>query len=190
MNHSPFCTLSADKISKQIILIPFCQKYDSQVNHLLDAAFGIDRHKKSSYKLRETCLKIDDLSLVAIDKKSGDILASIAYWQLKIAGEKALLLGPLAVNPTYQGQGLGKYLMDETLKLANKIAPLRGWKFTILIGDLDYYQKSGFQRVPFEVIDYPQPTDTNRVLYFEFEPNSLQLLIDEKPLPLRLNEND
>lgn len=188
MNNSLLSTLSADQIS----IKPFHQKHDNQVNQLLDAAFGLDRLQKSSYKLRETCQKIDDLSLVALLKGEGEpdeVLASIAFWQLDVAGQTALLLGPLAVNPKYQGLGLGKRLMDETLKLAQKVAALRGWKFTILIGDLDYYQKSGFKRVPYGAIDYPSPTDPNRVLYFEFEKGSLQKLIDGASLPLKLNNN-
>ncbi|PCI86007.1 MAG: GNAT family N-acetyltransferase [Hyphomicrobiales bacterium] len=189
MNHFSLRALSADQVS----LTPYQAKYQEPVSQLLDAAFGVDRHNKSSYKLRETCEKIDDLSLIALHKnQNGDevILASIAYWQLNVAGQSALLLGPLAVNPEFQGLGLGKKLMDETLSVAQKIASLRGWKFTILIGDLDYYKKSGFQRVPYGAIDYPPPTDPNRVLYFEFEQGSLQKLIDNAPLPLRLNNND
>ncbi|MBL1420074.1 MAG: N-acetyltransferase [Alphaproteobacteria bacterium] len=189
MKHFPLHAVSADQVS----LTPYQAKYQDQVSQLLDAAFGVDRHNKSSYKLRETCEKIDDLSLIALHKnQDGEevILASIAYWKLNVAGQSALLLGPLAVNPDFQGLGLGKRLMDETLSLAQKIASLRGWKFTILIGDLDYYQKSGFQRVPHGAIDYPQPTDPNRVLYFEFEPGSLQKLIETVPLPLRLNDNE
>lgn len=189
MNHFPQCALSAD----QVFITPYQPKYQNQVSQLLDSAFGADRQNKSSYKLRKTCVKIDDLSLIALQKnQNGDdvILASIAYWQLDVAGQTALLLGPLAVNPDFQGVGLGKRLMDETLSLAQKIASLRGWKFTILIGDLDYYQKSGFKRVPHGAIDYPQPTDPNRVLYFEFEQGSLQKLINNAPLPLKLNDNE
>ena len=189
MNEFSISATSADPV----FITPYHTKYAQQVNQLLDAAFGLDRHQKSSYKLRESCVKIDDLSLIILQKDSNgedEILASIAYWQLNVAGEAALLLGPLAVNPQYQGMGLGKRLMDETLALAQKIAALRGWKFTILIGDLDYYQKSGFKRVPYGAIDYPQPTDPDRVLYFEFEPTSLQKLIDKAELPLRLNQND
>ncbi|MBL1240619.1 MAG: N-acetyltransferase [OCS116 cluster bacterium] len=189
MNNISLSAISADQVS----ITPFQAKYQNQVSQLLDAAFGADRQQKSSYKLRESSVKIDDLSLIASQKnQNGEdvILASIAYWQLDVAGEAALLLGPLAVNPDFQGMGLGRRLMDETLSLAQKIAGLRGWKFTILIGDLDYYQKSGFQRVPHGAIDYPQPTDPNRVLYFEFEPHSLQQLIDNNDIPLRLNHNE
>lgn len=189
MNKYSHHTLSVEQFS----ITPYCQKYDKQVNQLLDAAFGVDRLQKSSYKLRQSCVKIDDLSQLIMHKNQAgedEILASIAYWQLDVAGQAALLLGPLAVNPIYQGKGLGKYLMDETLKMAQKMANLHGWKFTILIGDLDYYQKSGFKRVQLGAIDYPQPTDPKRILYYEFEQGSLQKLINKGALPLRLNHND
>lgn len=188
MTQFPAGTLSAETISQQISLLAYSPSDELPVNQLLDAAFGADRLNKSSYKLRDNCTKIDELSFVAVSADDGEILATISYWQFNIAGEKALLLGPLAVNPLLQGQGLGKYIMDETLKLAAKIANKHGWQFTLLIGDLDYYQKSGFQRVPLNTIDYPQPTDQNRILFHEFVPNSLQKLINNHPLPLKLNQ--
>lgn len=184
MNNLPASTLSAD----QFTITAYQKQHLEPVNHLLDDTFGTDRHSKSSYKLRETCQKIDELSAVIFDQKTNELLASIAYWQLDVAGEKALLLGPLAVNPKYQGAGLGKYLMQQTLKTAHKMASQKGWKFTLLVGDLDYYQKTGFQRVPYAAIDYPQPTDPNRVLFYEFEQGALQNLINTQPNPLKLNQ--
>ncbi|MGL1919541.1 MAG: N-acetyltransferase [Hyphomicrobiales bacterium] len=185
MNHLPTSTLSADQFS----ITAYKPKHQSQVNQLLDMAFGADRKSKSSYKLRETCQKIDTLSAVIFDQKTNELLASIAYWQLDIAGEKALLLGPLAVNPDHQGLGLGKFLMAHTLKIAQQVAAQKSWKFTLLVGDLDYYQKAGFKRVPHAAIDYPQPTDPDRVLFFEFEQGALQQLIDTQSLPLKLNQS-
>ena len=57
-----------------------------------------------------------DLSLVARDEY--DVIAgAIRYWPVRVgeAGTPALLLGPVAVHPTRQGEGLGALLIAESL---------------------------------------------------------------------------
>lgn len=179
--------------SNQPVFQAYTSQFEIAVINLLDKAFGSDRVQKSSYKLRETCQKIDDLSYIIVQKDHQNqqiVVASIAYWSLNVAGVNALLLGPLAVDPTKQGEGFGQSLMSKTIKLAQKSAQQKAWKFIILIGDLDYYAKIGFKRVPIGSIDYPQPTDPRRILYYEFEKNSLQNLINEANLPLKLNQTE
>lgn len=192
MNTTFFCSQNSAQATKQLSLMPYSASHADSVTQLLDRAFGVDRMQKSSYKLRETCQKIDDLCYILVQKlNNGDenILASIAYWALDVAGMPALLLGPLAVEPRCQGQGLGQRLMAETISLAAQQAQDKGWKFIILIGDLDYYAKIGFKRVPLGAIDYPQPTDLKRILYLEFNDGDLQKLMNDATLPLKLNQN-
>ncbi|NRA86661.1 MAG: N-acetyltransferase [Rhizobiales bacterium] len=175
----------------EFIISPYNHEYNKAVTQLLNNAFGENRLKKSSYKLRETCKKIDSLSYVILaDNTAKDIkiLASIEYWQLNVAGAKALLLGPLAVDPASQGLGLGRKIIEDSLKLARELSAKNAWSFVILIGDLDYYAKCGFKRVPLAAIDYPKPTDPNRILYLEFKTGSLNKLIESSNLPLLLNQ--
>ena len=54
-----------------------------------------------------------------------DVLAgAIRYWPVRIggAGTPALLLGPVAVHPTRQGEGLGALLITESLDRARSSA--------------------------------------------------------------------
>ncbi len=69
----------------------------------------------------------------------------------------ALLLGPVAVHPTHQGEGLGGVLIRHSLAEAR----LQGWTQVILIGDASYYGRYGFARAD---LDFPPPTDKARVL--------------------------
>ncbi len=101
------------------------------------------------------------MSLVARDKY--EILAgAIRFWPVRIgqAGHAALLLGPVAVHPTRQGEGLGSLLISEALARATGM----GWSRVILIGDEPYYQRYGFQRDTAENLRFPPPTNPARLL--------------------------
>ncbi len=57
-----------------------------------------------------------------------------------VGKEEGLALGPIAVKPSYQGQGIGKKLMEYGLKKAGE----SGFKWVVLIGG-DYYTQFGFE---------------------------------------------
>ena len=40
---------------------------------------------------------------------------AVRYWEVSVADHPVLLLGPVAVHPTRQGEGLGGLLMNESL---------------------------------------------------------------------------
>jgi predicted N-acetyltransferase YhbS len=64
---------------------------------LLDAAFGVDRFRKTSYRLREGVPPVIDLCLVA-EGENAELLGTLRFWPVQIAGaERVLLLGPIAV---------------------------------------------------------------------------------------------
>jgi len=132
-----------------------------EVEYLYDLAFAPGRTALSSYRLRDRVDRIAELSLVARDKY--DILAgAIRFWPVKIgqAGHSALLLGPVAIHPTRQGEGLGGLLISESLELAAKI----GWSRVILIGDEPYYSRYGFRREQAKRLEFPPPTNPDRLL--------------------------
>jgi predicted N-acetyltransferase YhbS len=146
---------------------------------LLDRAFGIGRRTKTSYRFREGESAVSGLSfglwLPASDAPDGRgdrlLVAIISYWHLRIGiqGHEAIMLGPLAVEPLLQGQGLGRKLMDHTLQLAGEL----GHRLVILVGDEPYYAASGFARVPDGRLMLPGPVDPARLLYRELQPGSL-----------------
>jgi predicted N-acetyltransferase YhbS len=92
-----------------------------------------------------------------------DVLAgAIRQWPVRIGvpGHPALLLGPVAVHPTHQGEGLGALLIGESLHRAEA----RGWTRVILVGDAPYYGRFGFTREAARALDYPPPTNPDRLL--------------------------
>ncbi len=132
-----------------------------EVEYLYDLAFAPGRSALSSYRLRDGVEPIAELSLIARDKY--DILAgAIRFWPVRVgqAGHAALLLGPVAVHPTRQGEGVGNLLISESLELALDI----GWSRVILIGDEPYYRRYGFHRKSAENMRFPPPTNPERLL--------------------------
>ena len=128
-----------------------------EVEALYDLAFAPGREALSSYRLRNGVSPLQDLCLVARDGE-GILAGAIRVWPVKIGSVKALLLGPVAVHPTYQGEGLGGYLILDSLDRARDL----GWERVLLVGDAPYYGRFGFERL----IDVamPPPTNPKRIL--------------------------
>lgn len=141
----------------------------AEVEWLLDLAFAPGRTALSSYQLRQGVAPIARLCTVARDEY--DVLAgAIRYWPVEIgeAGHPTLLLGPIAVHPTRQGEGLGALLMGETLEMARA----DGWSRVILIGDAPYYARFGFEHTPARGIEFPKPYNPERLLARALAPDA------------------
>ena len=137
---------------------------------LLDAAFGLDRRTKASYRLREGSAPVPGLSFHAIDAASGRLAGLVSFWPLRVhpGGERALLLGPLAVHPDFQNGGLGGELMRTGLNAARAA----GHALVFLVGDEPYYGRYGFTRTPQRIV-LPGPYDPARLLHLELQPGAL-----------------
>ena len=134
------------------------------VESLLDLSFAPGREALSSYRPRDGILPVAELCLIARDL-NGIIGGSIRFWPIQIGSKKAkaLLLGPIAVHPTRQGEGVGGELIRSALELAKN----DGWTRIVLIGDEIYYQKFGFKKSGF--LSFPPPTNPDRLLYLELK---------------------
>lgn len=136
-----------------------------EVEALYDLCFAPGREALSSYRLRDGIDPVDGLSLTARDEQ--EILAgAIRYWPVRVGAAPALLLGPIAVHPVHQGEGLGGLLIRESLALA----AARGWARAMLVGDQPYYARFGFEVLPGVVM--PPPTNPARVLGIALEPGA------------------
>lgn len=128
-----------------------------EVEALYDLCFAPGREALSSYRLRDGVAPVAELSRVARDA-DGILAGAIRYWPVMIEGHKALLLGPVAVHPTRQGEGLGGALIRDSLARASEA----GWQRVMLVGDAPYYAKFGFARL--NGVEMPPPTNPARVL--------------------------
>jgi predicted N-acetyltransferase YhbS len=149
-----------------------------EVETLYDLCFAPGRTALSSYRLREDVPKVKELCLVARDE-GGMLAAAIRYWPVRVGGRDALLLGPVAVHPTRQGEGLAAMLIRESLILARGL----GWERVMLVGDAPYYGRFGFRRL--DGVEMPPPTNPDRVLGLELRPGAWEGVTGrvEKALP-------
>ncbi len=133
-----------------------------EVEALYDLCFAPGREALSSYRLRDGVPKVAPLCLVLRDE-SRAVSAAIRYWPVRVGTAPTLLLGPVAVHPTRQGEGLGALLIHESMTEARRL----GWERVLLVGDAPYYRRFGFTRR--EGVMMPPPTNPDRVLGFELK---------------------
>lgn len=128
-----------------------------EVEALYDLCFAPGREALSSYRLREGVPPVAPLCLTARDE-DGTLAAAIRFWPVRVGGHEALLLGPVAVHPTRQGEGLGALLIREAMARAKA----EGWERMMLVGDAPYYSRFGFEKLV--GVEMPPPTNPERVL--------------------------
>ncbi|WP_265501342.1 GNAT family N-acetyltransferase [Paracoccus beibuensis] len=138
---------------------------EPEVEALYDLCFAPGRTALSSYRLRDGVPRVAELCLVLRDPGC-TLMAAIRYWPARIGRRNLLLLGPIAVHPTAQGEGLGGLLMRDSLARARRMRFSR----VLLVGDAPYYSRFGFQRL--DDVLMPPPTNPDRVLGLELRPGA------------------
>ncbi|WP_371156608.1 GNAT family N-acetyltransferase [Jannaschia sp. 2305UL9-9] len=129
-----------------------------EVEALMDLCFAPGRTALSSYRLRDDVPPARDLCLVARGS-AGEVAGAIRFWPVRIGDRwDAMLLGPVAVHPTRQGEGLGAFLIQSGLDRAHDA----GVRRILLVGDSAYYTRFGFAVLRDVVM--PPPTNPERVL--------------------------
>lgn len=150
------------------------------IEALLDRAFGPGRRALTAYRLREGSEPVAGLGVVA--ERNERLAGTVRFWPVVIgAVSEALLLGPLAIDPKYHNQGCGVGLMRRGIALAAG----QGHRLIILVGDLPYYARVGFGRVPEGQITLPGPVDPNRLLALELVPGALRGAEGVAMIPIR-----
>lgn len=135
-----------------------------EVEALYDLCFAPGREALSSYRLRDGIEPVPGLCQVARDS-DGTVVGAIRFWPVRVGGAPALLLGPVAVHPTHQGEGLGALLINEGLAAARTA----GWARVMLVGDAPYYGRFGFTRL--DGVGMPPPTNPDRILGRDLQPD-------------------
>ncbi|MGB6505099.1 MAG: N-acetyltransferase, partial [Xanthobacteraceae bacterium] len=123
---------------------------------------------KTAYRLREQVAHSLDLSFTA---RIGTLLVgSVRLSPVRVGEARALLLGPLTVEPAFRERGVGQALIERALKEAKA----KGHRLVILVGDEAYYGKSGFKPVPPGRATMPGPVDPARLLVAELEEGAFE----------------
>ncbi len=138
------------------------------IKKLYSDVLGPGRFTRTAYRLRRGTPPIPSLCFTAWHKDQ--IIGSIRFTALTIDGKSgALLLGPLVISPSFAGRGYGLKLVAEGLKKSRELR----YHLVILVGDLPYYERAGFSRIPAERIKLPGPVDPLRLLGCELVPGAL-----------------
>lgn len=137
--------------------VPLCSVRADDVENLLDDAFGTDRHKRTAYLLRERTSYIDHLSFAVLHRQA--LIGSIQCWPVAIDTTPLILVGPVAVSPHRQNQGIGRQLMAATFDPIRPTDPPM-----VMIGDPEYYGRFGFVADETGGWTLPGPWEPHRLL--------------------------
>ncbi|EKF42363.1 N-acetyltransferase GCN5 [Nitratireductor indicus C115] len=138
---------------------------------LLDRAMGPKRKRKSSEKLRRGRLPAAGLAFVARDKE-GRLIGTVRLWNVSLGvdGSAALLLGPLAVDASSEGCGVGGSLMRHAIAEAARLEH----RAILLVGDAPYYERFGFNAAHTAALSMPGPYERHRFLALELIAGALE----------------
>jgi len=146
------------RFNSRLIIRPERENDYTKIREVNDLAFGQENEGRLIEKLRQTEKFIPELSLVA--ERDDEVVGHILFYPVIIRSSTAkfqtLSLGPMAVTPAYQRQGIGSQLVKEGLEAAKTL----GHKSVIVVGHPEYYPRFGFKpasqwkiKAPFDVPD-------------------------------------
>ena len=131
------------------------------IERLHERTFGPGRYARTAYRIREKMAHRLDLSFTA---RIGTLLVgSVRQLPICIGDTPALMLGPLTVEPPFRSRGVGRMLLDRSLRDAKA----KGHRLIILVGDEPYYSRVGFKVIPKGRATMPGPVDYSRLLVVE-----------------------
>jgi predicted N-acetyltransferase YhbS len=100
-----------------LTILPETANDAQAITRLHERTFGPGRFVLSAYRIREHVDHLLDLSFTA---RIGTLLVgSVRQLPVCVGDTKALLLGPLTVEPPFRGRGIGRALLDHALEAAN-----------------------------------------------------------------------
>ena len=151
-----------------IALVPLAEIEPRGVEAVLDRAFGPDRRARTAYRVREGAQILTPLSFAAV-RDDGRLAGTIQCWPIAFAGDSGetvpmVMVGPVAVEPRWQQEGIGRALMDRMLD-AVPLCGDEGADALMLIGDPEYYGRFfGFTAERTGAWRLPGPFERHRLL--------------------------
>ncbi|MCR9270753.1 MAG: N-acetyltransferase [Hyphomonadaceae bacterium] len=130
------------------------------IEALYDRTFGPGHFAKTAERLREGNASLPDLTRVAV--QDGRVIGVCRIWPIFVGAARvpAVFVGPVAVDPDFQGQRLGLTITGEALEAATKA----GWGAAVIIGSPRYFGELGFVGVAPDRFRFPGPQDMHRVM--------------------------
>ncbi|MGD9667985.1 MAG: GNAT family N-acetyltransferase [Hyphomicrobiaceae bacterium] len=155
-------------MSSDLEIRPISENDLAAISALHASAFGPGRYARTAYRVREgTPLVTPHCRAAYLD---GTLVAALRFTPVSIGGVGgALLLGPVAVEPASKGRSFGKALIARSIEDATH----DGFRLILLVGDLPYYARFGFVRIPPGQIALPGPVNPERFLARELVEGAL-----------------
>lgn len=152
----------------QPIIRPVEARDIAAISALHRAAFGPGRYARTAYRVREgSGLYTRHCRAAHLGAR---MVAALRMTEISIGGSPgALLLGPVAIDPAVAGKGYGRSLIERAIEDARAA----GVRMILLVGDLPYYERFGFVRVPAGQITLPGPVNPARLLVLELAAGAL-----------------
>lgn len=145
-------------LPEQLLLRPETAEDSSAVERVVARAFGPGRFAKTSERVRELARLRLDLSHVALARRT--VVGCCRVWSVAIGDAPALFLGPLAVEPAMQEEGLGQALTGAALAACNPEAlPV------IVVGRPDFFTRFGFVPAAHAPFSLPGPLNRARLMW-------------------------
>ena len=134
------------------------------IRKIIDEAFGDTITSKIVDGIRSSDRFVPDLSLVAGSRGQslGHVISS--FVDVVPGTRRVLQVGPLAVVPSHQGQGIGSALMHETIRIAEEL----GEPLLLIEGSPKYYGRFGFTRA--DAVGIEPPPEARGPQYFMIRP--------------------
>ncbi|MCH9752142.1 MAG: N-acetyltransferase [Alphaproteobacteria bacterium] len=130
------------------------------IEALYDRTFGPGHFAKTAERLREGNQSRPDLTRVAVS--DGAVIGVCRIWPIVVGETRvpAVFVGPVAVDPGFQGQRLGLSVTGEALEASTKA----GCRAAVIIGSPIYFGELGFTLVAPDRFNFPGPQDMSRVM--------------------------
>jgi putative acetyltransferase len=134
------------------------------IRQIVDEAFGDTITGKIVDGIRASDRFVPELSLVAVSEGQsiGHVISS--YVDVVPGTSRVLQVGPLAVVPSHQRQGIGTALMQETIRIADEL----GEPLLLIEGSPTYYGRFGFTRA--DAVGIEPPPEAHGPQYFMIRP--------------------
>ena len=161
---------SREEIAGAVVIVAETAADVAAREALLDDAMGPKRRTKSSEKLRRGRRPSEGMAFIARDA-SGSVAGTVRLWDVTLGegGPAALLLGPLAVDPSLKNAGIGSALMRHAIAEAARL----GHAAILLVGDAPYYGRFGFSAARTGSLAMPGPYERHRLLALELVEGAL-----------------
>lgn len=153
-------------LSQTIDLIPLDAVDPALVEALLDRAFPPGRQARTAYRVRGSVAPVASLCFAALTA-DGALMGSIQCWPIALTDAQKtrwpmVMIGPVAVAPDRQRDGIGRRLFLHMLAAAESQGLDRAM---MLIGDPEYYGRFfGFSAAGTARWELPGPVERHRLL--------------------------